>query len=686
MADYKYLISADKAGVTTYYTANHDGIIEAIGTVADWSKGFDDISLSAINNDTYGTLKDCKVWINSNTVKSANEETTGEGLLWTEAATAINTEGYAHLIGLTASDSGNVKYALSFTESNYGGDTYLVRGEGTLASSTSLIPATAEERTTAGITIDEDLMANAFDNNADTKTSIKDPTLGKDGLYHHIITLDFDDTHAAKLRKYNIVPADSCRKPMNIKFEVYDSDSRKWVTLDDTTIRMTKNTDRKFDNTYTATKYRWDFAFDKNAFGDDPSRTLDITSLNVFAETTGTTWNKISKDDIKEKGMTSGVLNAITQAQFDEIFEQTELNVMAYIPSGGYITNLVASLPENTPPVVSELIASRDITHDYDVTLRFNVKDSDGDTNLGFRIEVNGEEAIPLTPIETAPNEDGSFDVEVVVPNKYFVIDSTDTDGDGSVSTKNNMVIYGVDSLGAAGRSEYTITKLDKLPSYTGKLVDNVFSFTVTDIDKDVVDYEIKLNGKTIKTRYGSKAPYEDLIKMDSTIINIGGENTLEIRLSDSVGGTYVDTITFMGEYFGLLFADSSANYITDDIGRFLKEIDFGTIITGSTSKTIPVMVINKTNHAVSDVTIVSPKDINGYDKYVKGAKNHVNGDVYLQLSADDSFADESSFYSLNLGTLASNEKKVFYTRIESVNLLTDPGSLTGVTTGTAEH
>ena len=52
MADYKYLISADKAGVTTYYTANHDGIIEAIGTVADWSKGFDDISLSAINNET----------------------------------------------------------------------------------------------------------------------------------------------------------------------------------------------------------------------------------------------------------------------------------------------------------------------------------------------------------------------------------------------------------------------------------------------------------------------------------------------------------------------------------------------------------------------------------------------------------------------------------------------------------
>ena len=162
----KYLISAMVNDVETFYTASPNGSITSIGDRIDWSKGFDDYTLSCIDNSVYSTLKNGKVWVNSNAVM-ASEETTGESYVYTTDQTAIDCSGYSGLSSLVFNFNGTIsenqktliKAAISFN----GRKAYYTRGNGYIAANTTAIPTTAAGRTTAGIKIDETNFAVLFD-------------------------------------------------------------------------------------------------------------------------------------------------------------------------------------------------------------------------------------------------------------------------------------------------------------------------------------------------------------------------------------------------------------------------------------------------------------------------------------------------------------------------------------------
>ena len=659
MAD-KYLISALVSGVTTYYTADSSGAISSIGNAADWTKGFDAVVLSKIDNTTYSTLSDCKVWINNTTASLATEDTTGEGLLWTRRETAINTNGYSGITKIAATGSAGNKYAISF----YGNETFMTRGAGTLASSTAAIPITAANRTSGGVTIPNGSDA-AFDGDATTKYTVASST-------DSYIEVDF--ATAIKLRKHTVRLDTTCRKPCTVTFQAYDATSQTWKSLDTIIIKVAKLVERNFSNDYTSTKYRWHFEFDSTAFGDDPTKNLVINELSAYGEVTGTTWIGCTKDEIKTKGIDATTLAALVATDYAPIFNQAQMDVITYIPAGSSLTSLVVTLPANSAPQVTEFVPSIDTTHDKDVTVQFNVKDPEGSA-CTYKILVDGVTVIPDTEV------DATGKCSAVIPNKYMTI----------ANGLNNITVVATDEFGASSSNAYYITKVDSLPGYVGSLVDNEYTFNVSDADGDKVAYTVALNGKQIAVADLQAVPFTKVIELDSSMINVGVQNTLTVVLTDAVGGVTTVTETFVGDYYGLIFTDSAGKYLSNDLGKALIKLDFGTIMCGQATLPIEVFVLNKTSYSFNGLSIVSPKDIDGRDvdvltNGVKTGTKHIDGTVFMELCNDDGFLNEATFFAISLKNLASKEKTSFYARVESKDFAGNGGSFEFDTTGSATY
>lgn len=658
----KYLISATVNGVDNFYTADASGTITSIGTAMDWSRGFDSIILSKIDNSTYSTLDNCKVWVNNTSVTSATEETTGEGLLWTRRETAVSTAGYSGVTKVVATGSSTNKYAVSF----YGNETFMTRGTGTLASSTAAIPTTAAARTTAGVTIDTGT-DNAFDGDSTTDYTASSTTDSYVGVTF---------TTAIKTRKHSLYLSTKCRKPCTVEFQVYNDATSAWVVLDTIIIRAAKLVERNFDNSITSTKYRWHFSFDATAFGDDPTKDLVVTNLNTYSETTGTTWITCSKADVKTKGMDATTLSNLTATDYASIFAQNQMDIITYLPAGNTLTNIVVTLPTNSAPQITDFVTNMEKVHQQDIIVQFTGTDPEGSV-CTYKIKVNGTLVIPETEISSS---DGK--VSATILNKYLTI------ADGL----NEIEVIVTDELGAETDNKYYVTKVDKMPGYSGVLIDNTYSFSVIDDeDKDQVKFVASLNGKQIDQNDLADTPYMHMITMSSDDIKIGQMNTLSIVLTDSVGGTTTVTEQFVGEYYGLIFEDTSNTYLSTDIGKVLQKVKFGPMVTGQVSPAVEINVLNKTSYSLTGLTINGPKDLDGYDTaVVENGKTigykHTDGTIWVELSKDDSFADTASFNTLSLPNLASKEKTSFFMRVNSKDLSATGGSLDFDTKGTASY
>ena len=670
----KYLISAMVNDVETFYTASPNGSITSIGDRIDWSKGFDDYTLSCIDNSVYSTLKNGKVWVNSNAVM-ASEETTGESYVYTTDQTAIDCSGYSGLSSLVFNFNGTIsenqktliKAAISFN----GRKAYYTRGNGYIAANTTAIPTTAAGRTTAGINIDENNFAVLFDGDLNnTMFSTKDSSV--------IVPVEF--TNGLVARKYDITIPPSCRLPLISTFQVYDSETSSWKTLDTIIIKASKTISRYFDNEINGTTYRWVFNADPTDLGDDPTRSIDITELNVYGRTTGTVWLLLDNpEEVKTRGLSLAELEALTSADFNQIFDQTQIDFVIYVPKkfndGVSLSGITANFPANGAPMIDYFRAITNKIHAGDVDVIFKIIDPENE-KVKYRLYVNDQLVI------TKYNVTSNTDIRETIPNSAFKkIDITSTK---VVEATNIIKLEAEDEYGAMSSETYTIIKIDNLPTLVGVLDEDTyeFNFTISDTDSDKVKYAAYINDvdTPIGTSTFMKVPTNELtVTIPQNHIKINQDNILKLVLTDSVFGETTVLIKFKGTYPSLLFYDEAGDLLSTNFGEVLKKLDLGVICCGQTSIPVKVVINNNTSKAVKDLVIRSPRDIDGVDEPIKDSNGallgtqHKNGDTWIQLSLEDSFSNPSTYYDISIDNLSAHESKEFWVRAYSARALADP-------------
>ena len=648
MADLYLLSAIDKNGVEQFYTANTEGVITPIGPGISWSEGFDAFTLSRLDNSVFAGLDSPKIYTNNKNLTSATENMTGQGLIWSTDATAINSTGYHGLSKLTATTTGSnpCKFAISFDKTRY-----WTRGNGTLASSTGTIPTTVDARTSAGITVPEK-METAFDGNANTVFEVSGD---KD------VVVTYGTPFVARRCDINVHA--NCRLPLLVKFSRFDDVTQSWVVLDECIIKVSKNVHRYFLNDNSSNMYKWEFHFDPTMFGDDPSKNLCLSDLNIYGQTTGMTWLPCTKTEVATKGMTADTMAALTIDDYAQIFNQSQIDFIAFIPQGSTLKNLVATFPANAAPIVDNVIADRTNIHSGNVRLAFTITDPEG-TPCSYSIRVNGKE------VTTGYNIVSGSSCNIELKNEWLnAIQINDPSQPNTV--KNKVTIVAKDEYGASTSYDYYITKIDNLPTYTGILVDDTYTFSIEDSNNDTVKYVAFINGKQFASSDFMPVPTGKLqVVIDSDDIKIGQDNELKIMLIDSVGGVTTIEEHFIGQYHSLLFYDENNVLLSTDKGEAIKKALLNTICCGQMSLPTEIWAVNKTSKTLNTVVISTPGFINNTykDKVINGqiVKELVPGDMEAQIALDDTFLVEETKIIIN--ALAPNERVRFYIRVVSTN------------------
>ena len=648
MADLYLLSAIDKNGVEQFYTANTEGIITPIGPGISWSEGFDAFTLSCLDNNVFAGLDRPRIYTNNKNLTSATENMTGQGLIWTTDATAINSLGYHGLSKLTATTTGSdpCKFAISFDKYRY-----WTRGTGTLAASTGTIPTTAAARTSAGITVPTGT-ENAFDGSSATVFEVSG---NKD------VVVTYGTPFVA--RRCNINVHANCRLPLLVKFSRFDDTTKSWIVLDECIIKVSKNINRYFLNDDASNMYKWEFYFDPTMFGDDPSKKLCLTNLDIYGQTTGMTWLPCTKAEVATKGMTAATMAALTLDDYAQIFNQSQIDFIAFIPQGSTLKNLVATFPANAAPIVDNVIADRTNIHSGDVRLVFTITDPEG-TVCSYSIKVNDKEVV------TGYNIMSGSSCNIELKNEWL---STiqNLDKPSTPTPQNKITIVAKDEYGASSFYDYYITKTDNLPTYTGILVDDTYTFSIDDANNDTVKYVAFINGKQFASSDFMPVPTDKLqVVIDSDDINIGKDNVLKIMLIDSVGGVSYIEEHFIGQYRSLLFYDENNILLSTDKGVALKKALLNTICCGQMSLPIELWMVNKTSKTLKTIVLSTPGFINDtyVNKVVGGSivKVPVPGDMEAQIALDDTFLVEETKIIIN--SLAPNERVRFYIRVVSTN------------------
>ena len=740
----KYLISTTVNGVMEYFTANGDGSLKSIGSVIDWSQGFNEATLANISNSIYSTLENGKLYVNSTTHKTASVDTTGEGLLWTSEATEISTKGYSAVTSISATGNANCRYAVSFD----GTSSYMTRGTGLIPSTSVAIPTTNTARTAAGVSI-RTVYTDESNNNLVEKVFDGDDTTTF-AMESYMQNIDVEFTTATRLLRHIIKIDSSSRLPVKVTFKGYNDSTLAFEDLDEITIYSAKDLDRTFENDKDRHLYRWTLTYNKDAIGDDPTKKITIKELNAYGSVSGDTWLKCLPGEVKTKGMNATQLAAISATQYADIFKQGNLNLIVYIPNGGNFTNFNVTFPLNSAPTIEDFIPSHDKFHSEDIDLRFTIKDPEG-TKCRYKLYINGN---------LYPDVDTGW-TDVTDTDGIVTIKGIDNLLFNMVPGSNNIKIVAIDEDNIQAEQTFSLNKKDELPTLVGSFDEDTYTFTITDADPpDKVKYTAWLindkhpdPGIEIGTaEYMNNPSKGNVINIPPAYIDIGKTNNLKIKLTDTVGGISEFTESFIGDYFGLMFMDSTGDCLSSDIGEVLKMLDFGTVTGGTTSDAIVVTAYNKSKYKYLGPTIKVPiegidsgyknqwvyvkdssdnriffdkngnevtdiakvtgdyySDENGnpvkfgtksvvYDTNHPGCKMtlekvHCDGTTFAQLSKDDLFTDPSVFYSLPLKSpitktneMAPGEKIEFYVRINATSYFIRVASPQFATTGSASY
>ncbi len=164
--------------------------------------------------------------------------------------------------------------------------------------------------------------------------------------------------------------------------------------------------------------------------------------------------------------------------------------------------------------------------------------------------------------------------------------------------------------------SSGTVTLYDTEPTLIVEMVGLDVHVQVGDAEGDDVQFLVRLNGTQL---YPTEEGFTDLIPSPanwyktllSNEVNIGSDNIIEVTAKDQWGKQSSITYNFVGEYVGIMFVeckegDSEGDLYTTDLGELLKYLDFGILIAGQVSESIPVYLKNMTGKTITNIKFTS--------------------------------------------------------------------------------
>ncbi|RNB52692.1 hypothetical protein EDM57_21125 [Brevibacillus gelatini] len=203
-------------------------------------------------------------------------------------------------------------------------------------------------------------------------------------------------------------------------------------------------------------------------------------------------------------------------------------------------------------------------------------------------------------------------------------------------------------------------TIFDTEPQIIASYIGNTLDLKIGDEESDKVQFKIILNGEQIYPEEGFTpllpSPINFSRIFSNNEIKINQLNSIVIECKDEYGMKSTATLTFIGDYSGILFMDLNGKYFSDTFGNILQYLDFGSIIAGRTTLPQKVRVTNKNNFPIKNMILTV-------------------GDIDLDLDSNRSSntkieisKTESPFVSENVLTfedeLETNEEINFYVRI----------------------
>lgn len=307
-------------------------------------------------------------------------------------------------------------------------------------------------------------------------------------------------------------------------------------------------------------------------------------------------------------------------------------------------TEYNVNLKNNSNPT-GVLSLSKITVHSDNIIITGSLSDIDLD-KISYRILLNNIEILNWSQFINDPYID------------YTILNNQLTLGN------NNLVIEYKDNFSESslGSWEQTITKLNNNPISNLIVSSNALKGIISDADNDKIQYQIIINGKQ---RYPSKGyseyvqtPYNINYPISEHYINynnINAENNLTINIKDSFGEICTQNISFLTGYVGLMFMDESRTYLTTDIGKLLKYLDFGTIKAGDITNIQKVIIKNQCGSNINNLTILARNEYSTIKIEFSKTKKPFEKNDTLNFENIIMNEDEIDFY-LRLSTVSSQE------------------------------
>lgn len=180
---------------------------------------------------------------------------------------------------------------------------------------------------------------------------------------------------------------------------------------------------------------------------------------------------------------------------------------------------------------------------------------------------------------------------------------------------------------------------------------------SIEDEDQGKVQYRVLLNGESYYPADGNytslhQTPIPIHLNMDDRRILIDQDNTLRVEFKDAWGVEDAWETVFVGLYSGLMFKNSTGEYLTNSLGELLKHLDFGVVIAGQTTLEQQVVVKNQLGERVQNLQLEVAQD-----KLPEGVA------VQLSRTASPFRAEESLLFNQ---IVEPEEELVFYVRLST--------------------
>lgn len=512
--------------------------------------------------------------------------------LQTIPLTAINLQGYSGIDNVTVNGVGG-KYAVSFD----GGVTYKVHTiEYTPEKTLSLIPNMTSNTAPYGVASESSIWAGieawySMRQGLSVKTG---------GWFTHPNTtgwIAYDFRNSTIVTGYSLqaIEQEPTYFPKDWAFEGTDDDIN-WITLD-THTNFTQNVDRNYFALSSPANYK---KYKVNMTNNTSGHTISLYLVELFGYSASSShWVSILQSEITTQGMTPATLNAITPAQYASVFQSTQLDILASL-SGTIdkLTSLTVTLPANQAPIISNVEVTPTI-HVDNVEIKASLTDLE-QTIIRYQVLINANVYQDWIVGDA---------VNTIVPNELFRIGL------------NPVTINAKDEQGDINTSTVYVTMIDNAPYKTIGMLNMLNLIAeITDVDNDPISYRILLNNVTVQDwSVFSPSPVSINYLLDRKLINFGVTNTVTVEYKDILrvkGDAYTES--FIGSYYGLLFADEAGDFYSTDAGIILKRMDMDVLTVGQTSVPQTAQLINTSGIALKNIVLSVAADTVAMNTSVK--------------------------------------------------------------------